>query len=59
MAKIAYSEIEYSEKTGKDTTAHLWDWNPTTNVLVHYVDNVFVDEFIGETAKKMVSTLLK
>jgi len=59
MAKITYSEIEFSEKTGKDTTDHLWDWNPDKCVLVHYVDGVFIDEFTGETAKKMVSTLLK
>jgi len=59
MAKITYSEIEYSERTGKDTTDHLWDWNPDTGILVHYVDSVFIDEFTGETAKKIVSTLLK
>ena len=59
MAKISYSEIEFSEKTGKDTTEHLWDWNKDTGVLIHYVDGVFVDEFTGKTALSTLSTLMK
>lgn len=59
MPKISYSEIEYSEKTCRDTTEHLWDWNKDTGVLIHYVDGVFVDEFTGKTALSTLSSLMK
>lgn len=59
MPKISYSEIEYSEITKKETTDHLWDWNPINGTLTHHIDGVFEDEFTGDTAKKMLSDIMK
>ena len=59
MPTISYKEIEYSEKTGQDVTDHKWDWNPINTTLTHYIDGVFEDEYIGDTATKMLKDIMK
>ena len=58
MATIAYEEIGYSEKTGKDTVKHLWHWNKELGLLSHFVDDSFVDEYKGDVAKKKLAELM-
>lgn len=59
MPTISYSEIEFSQKTGKETTDHKWEWEPANGTLTHYIDGEFEDEYIGDTATKMLKDIMK
>jgi len=59
MPTISYSEIEFSKKTGKETTDHKWEWEPASGTLTHYIDGEFEDEYLGDTARKMLKDIMK